>query len=152
MHSLVWPSLNTSSSSSSSPVCPPLHHRPSFPPSATLWHCAAAAVACKNRPLSTKGRVILVNVVQRSLIYRSPDRQTRVSCHRPRRQGAVAPAALRSHHAPTQVHQMPEVVFCASPSAASAATPRLRCHGMFSVCHHTHSSRVTGPRVSQKVR
>jgi hypothetical protein len=112
----------------------------SLPPSLGLLElpqpcCSAqAAFPWKNRPLQNKGRVIYHNVNRSSLISRLPHRHTRVNCHRPRwRQTAVAPGASRANHAPAQAHQMPEVIFCASPSAASAAAPRLRCRGMFSV-------------------
>ena len=94
------------------------------------------------------GRILLLRrVVQRSRISRLPRWQTRVTCPHPRRHTAVAREALRSHHTPARVHQMPEVVFCASPSAASAAAPRLRCRGMFSVWASAPHAPLCGVRV-----
>ena len=113
------------------PLLPPL-----FPTLRNPVALRAAAFAWKNCPLQNKGRTIFVtNVVpRRSLISRSPDWQSRVNCPHPRRrQTAVAQGASRANHAPAQAHQMPQVVFCASPSAASAAAIRLRCRGMYSV-------------------
>jgi hypothetical protein len=112
----------------------------------------------KTAPLKSNGvKVIVVllqvalllhRVIHMSLISRSPHWQTRVNCHRRRRrQAAVARGALRSHHGPAQAHQSPEVVFRASPSAASAAAPRLRCCGMLFVWASAPHALQCGVRV-----
>ena len=94
------------------------------------------------------GRILLLRrVVQRSLISRLPRWQTCVACPRPRWDTAVAQGASRANHARARTHQTPQVVFCASPSAASAAAPRLRCRGMFSVWASAPHAPLCGVRV-----
>jgi hypothetical protein len=102
----------------------------------------------KNQPLQNKHRVIVHHVKRSSLFPQCPHRYTRVNCHRPRRQAAVAQGASRANLAPAPDLHIPEVVFCASPSAASAAAPRLRCRGMFSVwASAPHHALLCGVRV-----
>jgi hypothetical protein len=112
-------------------------------------HRATSCSARQSPPplLLNKGRVIFHHVNCSSLIPRLPHPQTRVNCHRRPRQGAAARGALRTNHAPSQAHQMPKVVFCELPSAASAAAPRLRCLGMFSVWASAPHVPLCGVRV-----
>ena len=95
------------------------------------------------------GRILFLRrVAHRSRFFRSPHWQTRVNRHRRRRrQAAVAQEASRTNHAPARPHQMPEVFFCASPSAASAPALRLRCRGMFSVWASAPHAPLRGVRV-----
>ena len=105
----------------------------------------ARAFHRKNRPLQHKRRVIFHNVVRSSLDSRSPHWQA--GHRRRRRQAAVAQGASRANHVPAQVHQMPEVFFCALPSAARAAARRSRCCGMFSVWASAPHAPLCGVRV-----
>jgi hypothetical protein len=82
-----------------------------------------------------------------SLISRSPHWQTRVTCPRRRRQAAVARAASRANESPARAHQNRGLVFCTSPSAASAAAPRPRCRRMFSVWASAPHFPLCGVRV-----
>ncbi len=117
----------------------------SVPPCARL--AARSSFPRKNQPLQNKHRVIVHHVKRSSLFPQCPHRYTRVNCHRPRRQAAVAQGASRANQAPAQIHQMPQVFFCASLLAASAATPRPRCRGMFCVWASAPHALLCGVRV-----
>ena len=113
----------------------------------TMLHVHESCCKCNGG-----GRILLLlllrRVAQRSRISGLPQRRNRVSCPRSRRHTAAAHEASPSNHGrPAQAFPTPQVVFCASPSAASAAAPRLRCRGMFSVWASAPHAPLRGVRV-----
>ena len=91
--------------------------------------------------------------VQRSRVFRSPHRQTRVTCPRRRRQAAVAQGAARANNAPARAHAGGGVVLRAAiarheaKSGRTAAAPRPHARAVFAVCTSARHVRLRGDRV-----